>query len=238
MQCVILAGGLATRMRPITETIPKVLIPVLDQPFAHHQLSWLAKQGVTEVIFSIGYKAQQVMDYVKDGSAWGLKVKFVDAGENLRGTAGALRLALDQNLLPERFFVLYGDSYLPIPFQPIWNFFAQRPESALMTVFKNAEKYDQSNVCKEGDRVTLYDKWIKEKPATMQFIDYGLSLFKRTTIESQIPANQKLDLATIFHDLSKKNDLAAYEVKTRFYEIGSPAGLEDLRKYLQNPNES
>ena len=116
MQCVILAGGLATRMRPLTENFPKALLPAGDHPFIHYQLAWLARHGVDEVILCLGYQGALIRDYVGSGSAWGLRVSYTDEGKDLRGTAGALRLCFDQNLLADTFLLTYGDSFLPIDF--------------------------------------------------------------------------------------------------------------------------
>src|SRR5580698_4019540 len=110
MQCLILAGGLATRMRPLTETIPKALIPAEGRPFIDHQLGWLASHGVTDVVLSVGYLGGALRDHVGDGAAFGLRVRVVDEGRELRGTAGAVRLALDEGALDERFLLTYGDS--------------------------------------------------------------------------------------------------------------------------------
>src|SRR4029077_4747165 len=116
VQCVILAGGLATRMRPLTERIPKSLIPAGGRPFVDHQLEHLAAHGVTEAVLSIGHHGGALRAHVGDGARFGLGVRYVDEGSELRGTAGALRLALDEGVLEETFLVTYGDSFLPVDF--------------------------------------------------------------------------------------------------------------------------
>ncbi len=234
MQCVILAGGLATRMRPLTEKIPKTLLPAGDHPFAHYQLDWLSKHGVTDVVFSIGYKGALVKDYVQSGARWGLTVTYVDEGENLRGTGGALRLCLDQGALAPEFLITYGDSFLPIDFSEVWRSFLSSGAPALMTVLENDGKWDQSNACYSNGRVALYDKRndLPNRPADMRYIDYGLLALKRFVVENEVPPNQKHDLAAVFSKLSTQGNLAGFEVKTRFYEIGSPSGLEDFKSYV------
>lgn len=234
MQCVILAGGLATRMRPITEKIPKLLIPIEGKPFAYHQLHWLKKKGVTEVLLSIGYLGEQVREYVGDGKKFGIKVEYVDEGTNLMGTAGALRLALDEDKLHDNFLVTYGDSFLPVDYQDIFSQFLFCGKPALMTVFKNEGKWDSSNVWFENNTVVLYDKHGKqpENAKKLQYIDYGLSALTKEVIEEQVPAKTKADLAALFYDLSMKGELAGYLVKERFYEIGSSSGLADFTQYI------
>jgi NDP-sugar pyrophosphorylase family protein len=232
MQCVILAGGLATRMRPLTETIPKALIVARGRPFIDYQLEWLAQVGVTEVVLSVGYRGEMLQEYVGDGSRWHIPVRFVDEGKDLRGTAGALRLALDVGALHEEFLLTYGDSFLPIDFAAVWQAFQRAQSPALMTVFHNAGLWDSSNVVLEHGRV-LYDKQRQVRPvADFQYIDYGLSALKRSVIAERVPANVKADLAGVFHALSVEGQLAGYEVTARFYEIGSPAGLLDFEQWL------
>jgi NDP-sugar pyrophosphorylase family protein len=234
LQCLILAGGLATRMRPLTETIPKALIPVAGRPFIDHQLGWLAAHGVTEVVLSVGYLGGALGAHVGDGSRYGLAVRVVDEGPNLRGTAGAVRLALDEGVLDERFLLTYGDSFLPIDFAAVFEAFVASGAPGLMTVYRNQGRYDTSNVIFDGRMVTLYDKQRRTRPAAdFAFIDYGLSALTRKAVEEGIPAGQKADLAELLHALSVQGKLAGYESPDRFYEIGSPAGLADLEQWLR-----
>ena len=235
MQCVILAGGLATRMRPLTEQIPKSLLPVEgDRPFVDYQLQYLREQGIEEAVFCIGYKGEMIRQYVGEGSSWSLKVQYADEGKDLRGTGGALRLAFDHGFLKEKFFVVYGDSFLPIDFRKVWEAFGTNSEStALMTVMENSNQWDQSNACYSQGKVPLYDKRIQPKPAEMKFIDYGLSILERTTVRECIPSQGKFDLADVFHTLSLQGKLAGYLVHERFYEIGSFQGLDDFKKYIR-----
>jgi prepilin-type processing-associated H-X9-DG protein len=234
-QCVILAGGLGTRMRPLTDRIPKALIPVCGVPFAHHQLAWLAASGVRRVVYSLGMMADLIRESVGDGSHWGLDMTYVDEGTTLRGTAGALRLALDVGALDSAFYVLYGDSFLPIEIATVAHAFRESGLPALMTVFRNAGQWDRSNVLYADGRVVLYDKASRDpRAAQMKFIDYGFSAFRRTVIEERVPAGTVADLAVLFEGLSREGQLAGYEVSARFYEVGSPEGLRDLEAYLAN----
>jgi NDP-sugar pyrophosphorylase family protein len=234
VQCLILAGGLATRMRPLTETIPKALIPIAGRPFVDHQLGWLAAHGVTDVVLSVGYLGEALSAHVGDGAAFGLRVRTVDEGPNLRGTAGAVRLAFDEGALEERFLVTYGDSFLPIDFAAVFEAFVASGAPALMTVFRNQGRWDSSNVIFDGRMVNLYDKRRQTRPAAeFAFIDYGLSALERRVVAEEIPAGAKADLADLFHALSRRGELAGYESPERFYEIGSPAGLEDFAQWLR-----
>src|SRR6266849_817950 len=233
MQCAILAGGLATRMRPLTDRVPKALMEVDGRPFVDLQLELLARQGVTSAVFCIGYRGDAIRDYVGGGERWGIPCTFVDEGADLRGTAGALRLAVDRGALQERFLVLYGDSYLLADFHPVWARFLESGKPALMTVFKNRGRGDQSNVIFEAGELKGYDKFAApELRKRMDYIDYGLSAFTSACIESQVPSGAKIDLADVFKRLSTRGELAGAEVFSRFYEVGSQTGLDELKRFI------
>lgn len=223
----ILAGGLATRLRPITEKIPKVLVPVAGQPFLAHQLRLLREQGITRAVLCLGYLGEMVQREFGDGSAHGVRLDYSFDGPVLLGTGGALKRALLK--LGEKFFVLYGDSYLPVPFAPIAECFERSGKLGLMTVYRNEGKYDTSNVVFADGEIKVYDK--KQRLPEMRHIDYGLSLF-RAEVFARYPDDKAFDLATVMGDLVAERQLAGYEVKERFYEIGSPTGLEELNGLL------
>jgi len=238
LQCVVLAGGAGTRMRPLTEEMPKALVPVLGKPFADWQLELLAKQGIERVLYSVGYRGEMIRDHVGDGSRFGLEVGYVDEGEHLRGTGGALRLALDLGELEEAFFVLYGDSYLPVDLSAIERAWEQTPLPALMTVFRNDGLWDASNAIYSGGRVVLYDKdRPADRVADMHWIDYGLSVLTRDTVDERVAAGEVTDLAGLMRELSVEGKLAGFEVSERFYEAGSPEGLRDLEQYLSRADQ-
>lgn len=227
MQCVILAGGLGTRMRPLTDVCPKNLLPVRGRPFAHHQLRWLASQGVNEVVYCIGHRGDLIRRY------WALEpspvrsIRWVDEGEKLRGTGGALRLAFEQGVLDESFLVIYGDSYLPVRFAPVWQSFQSSGLPALMTVLRNEGRWDSSNAIYQDGRVVLYDK---NPDPGMSYIDYGLLAFTRLIFAEA--TTEVFDLAALTHQLSIEGKLAGFEVTERFYEVGSAIGLLELDRYL------
>jgi NDP-sugar pyrophosphorylase family protein len=223
----ILAGGLATRLRPITEKIPKVLVSVAGKPFLTHQLELLRTQGIARAVLCLGYLGEMVQREFGDGSAYGVQLDYSFDGPVLLGTGGALKRALPK--LGEKFFVLYGDSYLPTPFAPIAETFEHSGRLGLMTVYRNEGKYDTSNVVFGDGEIKVYDK--KLRLPEMQHIDYGLSLFRAKAFD-RYPADKAFDLADVMRDLVAEKQLAGYEVPERFYEIGSHAGLEELNQLL------
>jgi NDP-sugar pyrophosphorylase family protein len=233
MQCVILAGGLGTRMRPLTDAVPKTLLPVGGLPFAHYQLSWLARHGVTDVVYSIAVLGGQVRAYVGDGGRWGLRVRYVEDGDELLGTAGALRRVLDAGLLHDWSLVVYGDSFLPFDFRLLGRAFLAQSRPGLMAVYANRGRYDAGNVRLAGGVVRLYRKARAGEvpPAGLDHIDYGVSALRARLVAERVPAGQRADLAELYHALSLEGLLGGFEVGERFYEIGSPAGLRDFESW-------
>jgi N-acetyl-alpha-D-muramate 1-phosphate uridylyltransferase len=224
---VIVAGGLATRLGPLTETVPKALIEVHGEPFLAHQLRLLQRSGARRVVMCVGHLGEQIREYAGDGRRFGLKVEYSFDGERLLGTAGAIRRALP--LLEDEFFVLYGDSYLPCDYRAVEGAFRGAAKPALMTVFRNEGSWDASNVEFQDGRIVRYDK--RNRTAAMHHIDYGLGVFRRSVFE-RLREGEAHDLAAVYQDLLRRDELAGYEVCERFYEIGSAAGIQELEAYL------
>jgi len=239
IQCVILAGGMGTRMRPLTDKIHKTLLPIHGQPFAHYQLTWMARRGITDVVYCLGDKGDLVRDYVRDGSRWGLRVRYVEDGPVLLGTGGALRRALEEQALASWFLVHYGDSFLPIDLGAVAASFRDQRRPGLMVVYRNQGRFDTGNVQYAGGIVQLYQKNPPDDGGAFPFIDYGVSALRRSVVADYIPSGQKHDLAALAHDLSRAGLLAGREATERFYEIGSPAGLSDFENWVaEHPEPS
>ena len=232
MQCVILAGGLGTRMLPVTAVVPKVLLPVAGRPFASWQLEWLAAQDITSVVYCIGHLGQLVRDHVRDEGVHGLDIAFVEERDELMGTAGALRLAADEGVLEPTFLVLYGDSWLQVDPAAVLRTAMASPLPALMTVHRNDGAWDRSNVEYSDGIVIRYEKNLDPVPAAMRWIDYGLLAFDRGLITDRVPAGEPSDLAPLCTALAREQRLAGFEVAERFYEIGSAEGLRELDALL------
>jgi N-acetyl-alpha-D-muramate 1-phosphate uridylyltransferase len=227
LSVAILAGGLATRLRPITETIPKALVEVADRPFIEWQLDYLYQQGVRHVVLCISYLGEQIEEVIGDGQRFGLKVDYSYDGDRLLGTGGALRKALP--LLGDAFFVFYGDSYLPIRFADVEESFLIQNQPALMTVLENGDRWDRSNVLFSDGKLVEYNK--HSPTENMAYIDYGLGVLSADVLLAY-PENEPFDLAEVYHRLSLDGQLAGYEVFERFYEIGSLEGLKETEEYL------
>jgi len=223
----ILAGGLATRLRPLTATVPKALLDVNGEPFIAHQLRLLRSHGIDGVVICAGHLGEMTRDYVGDGARFGLAVEFSFDGPRLLGTAGAIKAALP--LLGEAFFVLYGDSYLPCDYRAVQREFTRSGKLALMTVFRNENRWDKSNVELAGGCILAYDK-VRQTPG-MCHLDYGLGVMSARAFDD-MPGGTPQDLAALYQSLLARGELAAWEADQRFYEIGSFEGLEETRRYL------
>jgi NDP-sugar pyrophosphorylase family protein len=224
----LLAGGLATRLRPVTEKIPKALVELAGRPFIDHQLKLLDHNGIRRAVLCLGYRGEMVEAHLGDGSRLGMELLYSYDGEKLLGTGGALRRAAP--LLGEVFWVMYGDSYMDIDYQTVLKDFADRDVLGMMTVLRNNNHWDRSNVVFRNGQLLRYDK--REQTPEMEHIDYGVALLRREALE-RIPANEPYDLARLYSQLVAEGQMAGHEVTNRFYEIGTAQSLEEARKYLE-----
>lgn len=226
-QVVVLAGGLATRMRPLTLTVPKSMLEVAGRPFVAWQLEKLARAGFDDCVMCVGHLSEPLEAFVGDGSRFGLRVRWSREGESRLGTGGALKLA--SALLEPEFVLTYGDSYLPFDYREVLDALRAHPDAeAVMSVFENGGQFDASNVVIEGDRVARYEKGVRD-PA-FRFIDYG-ALGLRRAFATQLPDGAS-DLAPALAAAVRRGSVRAVVARERFYEIGSPAGLADLEARL------
>jgi len=224
----ILAGGLATRLGPLTEKIPKSMVEVAGEPFIAHQLRIAAREGISEVVICAGHLGGQIEEFVGDGARFGCRVRFSSDGNGPRGTGGALRHAIP--LIGERCMVMYGDSYLDTDFRAVYAAFVAAGKPALMTVCRNEGQWDKSNVEFRDGKLVKYDKI--DRTSAMHHIDYGLGAIETKAVRDWA-ASDPFDLADVYRDLSRRGMLASYEIRGRFYEIGSPAGLAETDAFIR-----
>jgi NDP-sugar pyrophosphorylase family protein len=229
----ILAGGLATRLRPVTEKVPKLLVDVAGEPFFSHQLRLLRAAGLTRIVLLVGHLGERIVEAYGDGAAYGVAIEYVFDGPKLLGTGGALVRALPR--LGDAFLVLYGDSYLPIDYAAVENAFLGSGRPGLMTVYENRQRYDRSNVHFSDGRIVDYNK--RCPTPEMRHIDYGLGAFRPDAFAGCVPG-EPLDLADVQTRLAEQGRLAGFEVHERFYEIGSPEGLAELDARLRTGQRS
>ena len=225
----ILAGGLATRLRPATDKVPKALLTVAGEPFVVHQLRLLRSQGFRKIVLCVGHLANMIKAAIGDGKPLGLQIDYSLDAPTLLGTGGALKRAIPK--LGENFLVQYGDSYMPVDYAAIVEAFVRSAKPALMTIFKNEGRWDASNVWFEAAEIQRYHKNMRSPE--MRHIDYGLSILK-ANVFAGLPDDAQFDLADLYSRLVREKQMAAYEVKQRFYEIGSVDGLAELDALLRN----
>lgn len=233
-QVVILAGGLGTRLRPITETVPKPMVPVAGRPFLHWQLADLKLQGFTRVLLLVAYLGQQVQDHFGDGSSLRMHISYSHEPEPL-GTGGALRHALPA--LDEEFILLNGDSFLRAPLAEMVRFYHSGPFDAAISVYDNRSPVPViPNLKTDQSRVLEY---IKDAGTERGFtrIDSGIYIMKRRLLEAR-KSGEKFALADLWPSLISSGRLGAFDVSERFYDIGTVDRLkefeEKVRDYFPN----
>lgn len=225
---VILAGGLATRLGPVTERLPKSLVDVAGQPFAVHQIELLRRHGLTDMIFLVNHMGEMISATLGDGARWGVRLRYIFDGRRPLGTGGAISRALPE--LNDPFFVLYGDGYLECDYTAIGHAFLASGKGGLVTVYRNEDRFDRSNILYAEGRILRYDK--QRRTPEMRHIDYGLWALRKAAFLGRAE-DEVFDLAAVYEDLIAHDDLAGFEVPNRLYEIGSPEGLEETRAYLE-----
>jgi MurNAc alpha-1-phosphate uridylyltransferase len=228
MQMVILAGGLATRLLPLTSDLPKSMLVINGRPFLEYQLELLKDYEIKDVVLCLGYKGEQIRGYFGDGKKFGVNLSYSFDGEKLLGTAGALKKA--GKLLDEKFFLMFGDSYLPFYYRKIEEFFNGMDKLSLMVVYKNQNRFDKSNIVIENGLVKVYDKNLKGE--NLEHIDAGLSILKKEVLHL-VSEEESYDLQDLYKILVAQEEMLAYEVKQRFYEIGSFEGLQEFKDLVE-----
>jgi NDP-sugar pyrophosphorylase family protein len=232
MQCIILAGGLGTRLGHRTADRPKAMVEVAGEPFIRHQLRLLADGGIDDVVICVGYRGVLLEDEVDRHTPPGMAVRCISDGQKLRGTAGAIRRVVEHGLTNEHFAVLYGDSYLTVDYADVTSSFDEDRYDGLMTVWRN-ETVDESNAGVGDGRVVVYRKGPnRSNHPCMNHIDYGLGIVSSDALLELVPPGVPYDLADVYESMAANGRLQAYEVEHRYYEIGSESGLAELDRLL------
>jgi NDP-sugar pyrophosphorylase family protein len=227
MQVAILTGGLATRLGDLTRNKPKSMLKIRGKTFLEYQLELLKRAEIKNIVLCIGHMGEQIERHFGNGRNYGVNIEY-SLEDKLLGTAGALKKA--EALLNEVFFTMYGDSYLFLDFPAAMRYFKSQNKLALMTVYRNYDRYARSNTVVEGNSVKNFSK--KERTGGMVYIEYGANIFNKDALR-MIPENQFYSLDDVFHRLVEMDELLAFEVKERFYEIGSPQGVKEFEEYIE-----
>ncbi|MBI4233156.1 MAG: NTP transferase domain-containing protein [Chloroflexi bacterium] len=227
MQAVVLAGGRGTRLRPLTYSVPKVMVPVGGRPFLSYLLGHLKACGLTDVVLCIGYLGEQIQDCFGDGAALGMNLSYSREGEHLLGTAGALKLA--EPMLEEWFLVLNGDTYLPIDYRHVTSAFVTGHWPAMMVVYDNKEATGVAANVALDDKLRAVVRYAKGRadPA-IRFVDAGVSILRRTVLDGLAPGQVASLEQSVFPHLAEAGHLGAHLSTSPFYDIGT---FEKLRLF-------
>ena len=227
MQAAILAGGLGTRLGRLTLTVPKPMVPVKGKPFLEHEIGLLKQSGIRDFVLCVGHLGERVEDYFGNGCKWGVRVRYSYDGPKLMGPAGALKKA--EPLLEERFFVTYGDAYLRADYRSIMRALLDSGRLGLMAVYENHNRYGKSDVVVSGGRVVRYDK--EGLGMGMNWVNFGVSALRKRAL-ALVPSGKECSEEEFYGELIKRDELLAFPVKERFYEIGSPKALGEFERFI------
>lgn len=224
-----MAGGLATRLRPLTNDIPKSLIAIQGKPFLQYQIELLVRYGIKEIVLCVAYLGKKIEDYFGNGNKFGVKIVYSHEREKLRGTGGALKLA--EPYIAERFLLIWGDSYVRLNYKEMYDFHLKNSSDFDVTIaiFYNIRNYDKSNIIYERGRIKKYEKNSIDK---MKYIDAGIMVLNKEILE-RIPSGKVFQIEDLFHKLAKEEKLKPFLIKKRYYEIGSLKGLNQFTKFVK-----
>jgi NDP-sugar pyrophosphorylase family protein len=229
MQAVILAGGMGTRLRPLTDSVPKTMVKVLGKPFLEREIGLLRAGGVEDFVLCVGYKAEKVREHFGDGGGLGVKIAYSYDGPKLLGGVGALKKA--EAMLRERFFVTYGDAYLRLDYGAMMDAFVASGRLGMMAVYHNRNKHGNSDLVVEQGYVTRYDKRAAGKG--LEWINFGISALQKEAL-ALVPEGLEYGEEEFYGELIRRGELASFPVRRRFYEIGSPSALKEFETFLRS----
>ena len=225
MQAVVLTGGLGTRLRPVTQAIPKAMIEVRGRPFLEYELALLGSEGVDDVVLCVGYLGEVIESHFGDGSALGLKMRYSWDGPRLLGPAGALKRA--EPFLGGEFFVTYGDAYLRAPYRSMMDSFLSSGKLAMMATYRNENRHGRSDIAVRGGHVVRYEK---KGTRRMSWINFGVTALQKRAL-ALIPRDVEYGEEEFYGELIARRELLSYPVSRRFYEIGNPASLAEFARF-------
>jgi len=225
---VILCGGEAIRLQPISKRLPKSLFEINGKPFIDYQLEIASRQKFKSVVLCTGYLGDKIEEYLGNNK-FGLDIKYSNDGEELLGTGGAVKNAFW--LLADNFFVMYGDSYLEFDYSIVQYVYSIKEKLALMTVYKNDDNFDKSNVEYRNNKIVQYDK--DNNTHRMTHIDYGAGIFNKKAFDG---FDDNFSLQDVYRKMLKQDQLSSFVVKNRFYQIGTFNGIKELEFYLKEKN--
>ena len=227
-QAVILAGGQGLRLRPLTNTIPKPMVPIRGRPFLEYLIERLRENGITDVVLLTGYMADKISGYFGDGSRLGINIRYsVGAVEDDTGT----RIRNASEFLRERFLLLYCDNYWPLDLEALDAFHRAQGGLATMTVWRNSGRMRKNNVRVDGEGfVTGYDR--KRRAPDLNGLDIGFFVLEKRSLDPLPPDNFSFE-DVVLPRLIAGRRLAGFMTDHRYYSIGSPDRLPETEEFLR-----
>jgi N-acetyl-alpha-D-muramate 1-phosphate uridylyltransferase len=225
LQAAILVGGLGTRLGPLTQGVPKPMVLVNGRPFLEYEIGLLKRSGISDLVLCVGHLGEKVEGHFGDGGEWGVRVRYSYDGPKLLGPAGALKQA--EPLLEEFFFVTYGDAYLRADYRRMMSALVDSGRLGVMAVLENHNEYGRSDVAVSGGRIVRYDK----KGGGMDWVNFGISALRKRAL-ALIPPAMECGEEEFYGELIKREELLAFPVAERFYEIGTPASLKEFEGFI------
>ena len=227
-QAVLLCGGLGTRLRPLTDSLPKPMIPIVSQkPFLHYLLEQLSEQGIKRFVLLTGYMFDVVTDYFGDGRKWGWLITY-NQGPVEWDTGRRIWEARAE--LDERFILLYSDNFAAFSLKKTW---AKHEDNNATITLMLKEKASGNVAMASNGRLITYDK--TRKSDNLKYVELSYMIVERNPVISayeNMPSAPNISFSDILKSLVEQGEISGYVLETPYYSISDPQRLELMRKHL------
>ncbi len=227
-QAVILAGGMGARLKPLTDTTPKPMLPMNGKPFLEYLIEMLKENGIQEIVLLVGYLPQKIQEYFGDGSKSGLQIKY-SVGDVSFETGKRLKDA--ESLVDQNFLLLYCDNYWPLDLKKLLAYHNAHDVQATVTLYTNKDNFSKSNMrLDDQGYVTLYDKTRQEK--ALSGVEIGFYILNRGIFGLMPETNFSFE-KEVLPQLIAGRQLAGYPTDHRYYSVGSLERLPVTEDFLK-----
>ncbi|MEK6718782.1 MAG: HAD-IIIA family hydrolase [candidate division NC10 bacterium] len=225
-----MAGGRGVRLRPLTDTVPKPMLPFHGRPFIDYLLNLLREQGFERILLLLGYLAEVVRTHVGNGRRLGLHVDYSIAPAD---TETGERVRLVTPLLDRHFLLLYCDNYWPMRMTEMWTSYAGGSVPAMVTVYANRDGYTRNNVCVDSEGyIVAYDR--HRSGSGLNGVEIGYALLAREVVDLIPPGNVSFE-ASVYPHLAQRRLLRAFLTEHRYYSVGSRERFPLTEAFLAFP---
>lgn len=227
-QAVILAGGLGTRMQPFTDEAPKPMYPFQGRPFIQYLVEQVKSFGINRILVLLGYLPEKIMDYLKDGSKYGVNISYdITPVEYNTGD----RLLHAKDMIDSQFLLMYCDNYCPINFIKLSREYMDNKALIQLSVYENKDNYTKSNLLVEDGMVKSYDK--ARKTPNLQGVDIGYAVINKTVFQYITERDANFE-AIVYPELVRQGKLFATVTKHRYYSVGSWERINLTKQFFDN----